>query len=161
MTDRNGRVYRTGESDAGITGRSRGQLRESRGLPVRPGRAAPKKALGLAGGFVTAAMSPRAIVDGTRRAVAGRLSHRRGRRSALVIDCVVLGPARSGALIPGLAGSGPGAVVAGDGDFRGAPVPTGSIGPAFAAPALYLKAPGRPDARRTVPHPHPLGEEMA
>ncbi|MFF6994805.1 hypothetical protein ACFY93_07580 [Streptomyces sp. NPDC008313] len=37
----------------------------------------------------------------------------------------------------------------------------GVLGPVCALPALFLKAPGRPSARRIVPNPHPLGEEMA
>ncbi|MGW4564674.1 MFS transporter [Streptomyces sp. NPDC004561] len=45
--------------------------------------------------------------------------------------------------------------------FSGAFVLAGSLGLASAAAALLLKAPGRPDARRIVPNPHPLGEEMA
>ncbi|MEU3840407.1 MFS transporter [Streptomyces sp. NPDC028635] len=37
----------------------------------------------------------------------------------------------------------------------------GCSGLACAAPALFLKAPGRLSARRVLPNPHPLGEEMA
>jgi len=46
-------------------------------------------------------------------------------------------------------------------DYHGAFVLAGSIGLASAVLALFLKSPGRPNARRIVPNPHPLGEEMA
>ncbi|MEU9478887.1 OFA family MFS transporter [Streptomyces sp. NPDC048191] len=67
----------------------------------------------------------------------------------------------SSKLVSGLVGSGLGAVVVGEWDYHGAFVLAGSIGLASAVLALFLKAPGRPDARRIVPNPHPLGEEMA
>ncbi|GGY85870.1 hypothetical protein GCM10010300_32480 [Streptomyces olivaceoviridis] len=71
------------------------------------------------------------------------------------------GMVHSSKLVSGLVGSGLGAVVVDAWDYHGAFVLAGSIGPASAVPALFLKAPGRPKARRIVPNPHPLGEEMA
>lgn len=41
------------------------------------------------------------------------------------------------------------------------PWQAGCTGPACAVSALFLEAPGRPNARRIVPDPHPLDEEMA
>jgi MFS family permease len=68
----------------------------------------------------------------------------------------------SSKLISGLVGSGVGSIVVGTWDYEGAFVLAGSIGRASAVPALFLSAPGRPlTSRRIVPHPHPLGEEMA
>ncbi|KUN31741.1 transmembrane transport protein [Streptomyces corchorusii] len=67
----------------------------------------------------------------------------------------------SSELVSGLVGSGLGAVVVDAWDYHGAFVLAGSIGLASAVVALFLKAPGRPKARRIVPNPHPLGEEMA
>ncbi|MGW5479228.1 OFA family MFS transporter [Streptomyces sp. NPDC004008] len=64
-------------------------------------------------------------------------------------------------LISGLVASGLGAVVVGEWNYHDAFVLAGSVGLASAVLALFLKAPGRPDARRIVPNPHPLGEEMA
>ncbi|WP_129305682.1 MFS transporter [Streptomyces sp. L2] len=46
-------------------------------------------------------------------------------------------------------------------DPHGALLLAGCTGLACAVLALFLKAPGRPSARRIVPNPHPLGEEMA
>jgi MFS family permease len=65
------------------------------------------------------------------------------------------------ALIAGLAAAGVAALAAGGWDHHGAYVLAGSIGLASAVPALFLKSPGRPNARRIVPNPHPLGEEMS
>ncbi|MGY6021497.1 OFA family MFS transporter [Streptomyces spinosirectus] len=65
------------------------------------------------------------------------------------------------ALIAGLVATGVAALVASTWDYHGAFVLAGSIGLASAVPALFLKSPGRPDARRIVPNPHPLGEEMS
>ncbi|MFJ9538477.1 OFA family MFS transporter [Streptomyces sp. NPDC101225] len=65
------------------------------------------------------------------------------------------------ALIAGLVASGVIALVAGAWDHHGAFVLAGSLGLASAVPALFLKSPGRPNARRIVPNPHPLGEEMS
>jgi MFS family permease len=67
----------------------------------------------------------------------------------------------SSKLISGLVGSGLGAVVVDAWDYHGAFVLAGSIGLASAVLALFLKSPGRPKARRIVPNPQPLGEEMA
>ncbi|MET7477182.1 OFA family MFS transporter [Streptomyces sp. NPDC005648] len=67
----------------------------------------------------------------------------------------------SSKLISGLLGSGLGAVVVGAWDYHGAFVLAGSIGLASAVLAIFLKSPGRPKARRIVPNPHTLGEEMA
>ncbi|WP_437083224.1 OFA family MFS transporter [Streptomyces sp. enrichment culture] len=67
----------------------------------------------------------------------------------------------SSKLVSGLVGSGLGAVVVGAWDYEGAFALAGSIGLASAVLALFLKAPGRPKAKRVVPNPHPLGEEMA
>ncbi|MFE2520599.1 OFA family MFS transporter [Streptomyces mirabilis] len=67
----------------------------------------------------------------------------------------------SSKLISGLVGSGMGAVVVGAWDYHGAFVLAGSIGLASAVLALFLKSPDRPKARRIVPNPQPLGEEMA
>ncbi|MFF9238700.1 MFS transporter [Streptomyces sp. NPDC014801] len=44
---------------------------------------------------------------------------------------------------------------------HGALLPAGCAGLLCAALALFLKAPGRLIARRVLPNPHPLGEEMA
>ncbi|MEV7981880.1 OFA family MFS transporter [Streptomyces sp. NPDC086519] len=171
--------------------------------------------MGFAGGIVATAMSLEAVVNGTGGGVIGWISDRYGRRSTLIIVCVVLGTAQFGVLvcgqvhsmpfflfcsmvsgfaggaafplfaamtadyfgennnattyglvyssklISGLVGSGLGAVVVGEGDYHGAFVLAGSVGLASAVLALFLKAPGRPSARRIVPNPHPLGEEMA
>jgi MFS family permease len=46
-------------------------------------------------------------------------------------------------------------------DLHGTLLPAGCTALACTVPALFLKAPGRPSARRIVPNPHPLGEEMA
>ncbi|MES4892716.1 MFS transporter [Streptomyces sp. NPDC096012] len=59
------------------------------------------------------------------------------------------------------AGLGTAAGTPGGHDPHGALVLAGCTGLACAVPALFLKAPGRPSARRIVPNPHPLGEEMA
>ncbi|MGW2711455.1 OFA family MFS transporter [Streptomyces sp. NPDC001356] len=67
----------------------------------------------------------------------------------------------SSKLVSGLVGSGLGAVVVDAWDYHGAFVLAGCVGLASAVLALFLKAPGRPKARRIVPNPHPLGEEMA
>ncbi|GGV04571.1 OFA family MFS transporter [Streptomyces spectabilis] len=67
----------------------------------------------------------------------------------------------SSKLISGLVGSGMGAVVVNAWDYQGAFVIAGCIGICSAVLALFLKSPGRPSARRVVPNPHPLGEEMA
>lgn len=64
-------------------------------------------------------------------------------------------------LLPVLAGSGTHAAAAGARDPHGAFLWAGCTGLACAVPALFLKAPGRTSARRIVPNPHPLGEEMA
>jgi MFS family permease len=64
-------------------------------------------------------------------------------------------------LLPVLVGSGTHAAAAGVRDPHGALLWAGCTGLACAVPALFLKAPGRPSARRIVPNPHPLGEEMA
>ncbi|MER6983131.1 MFS transporter, partial [Streptomyces carpinensis] len=64
-------------------------------------------------------------------------------------------------LLPVLVGSGTTAAAAGVRDPHGAFLLAGCTGLACAVLALFLKAPGRPDARRIVPNPHPLGEEMA
>ncbi|MEV6025341.1 OFA family MFS transporter [Streptomyces sp. NPDC052036] len=171
--------------------------------------------MGFAGGVVATAMSLTAIVSGTASGVIGWISDRCGRRTTLVVVCVVLGTAQFGVLVSGQAGSVPfflvcsmvsgvaggavlpliaamtadffgenhsathygmvyssnlisglvacglGAVVVGEWDYPGAFVLAGSIGLASAVLALFLKAPGRPNARRIVPNPHPLGEEMA
>ncbi|GAQ58342.1 OFA family MFS transporter [Streptomyces acidiscabies] len=68
----------------------------------------------------------------------------------------------SSKLVSGLVGSGVGSIVVEVWDYEGAFVLAGSIGLASAVLALFLRAPGRPRARRRiVPNPHPLGEEMA
>ncbi|MEU6572514.1 OFA family MFS transporter [Streptomyces sp. NPDC046805] len=171
--------------------------------------------MGFAGGIVATAMSLNAVVNGTGRGVIGWMSDRCGRRTTLIVVCVVLGAAQFGVLVSGqtgsmpffllcsmvsgfgggavfplfaamtadyfgennnaanygmvyssklvsgLVGSGLGAVVVGAWDYDGAFALAGSIGLASAVLALFLKAPGRPNARRIVPNPHPLGEEMA
>ncbi|MFF8726451.1 MFS transporter [Streptomyces sp. NPDC015171] len=80
------------------------------------------------------------------------------------------GENRSASVFGLVAGSPAVAVLVGLGiaaGTRGAPAPhdafvlAGCTGLACAVPALFLKAPGRPSARRIVPNPHPLGEEMA
>ncbi|GAA3145662.1 OFA family MFS transporter [Streptomyces rameus] len=60
-----------------------------------------------------------------------------------------------------LAGLGAAAGDPGGRAAHGAFVLAGYTGLACAVPALFLTAPGRPRARRIVPNPHPLGEEMA
>ncbi|MEV7344584.1 OFA family MFS transporter [Streptomyces sp. NPDC093544] len=70
----------------------------------------------------------------------------------------------SSKLVSGLVGSGVGALVVDAWDYEGAFVIAGSIGLMSAVLAMFLKSPGRPkpqDARRIVPNPQPLGEEMA
>ncbi|MFE9763913.1 OFA family MFS transporter [Streptomyces sp. NPDC005808] len=70
----------------------------------------------------------------------------------------------SSKLISGLVGSGVGALVVNAWGYNGAFAIAGSIGLMSAVLATFLKAPGRPkpqNARRTVPNPQPLGEEMA
>jgi MFS family permease len=67
----------------------------------------------------------------------------------------------SSKLISGLVGSGVGAVVVSSWGYGGAFALAGSIGLASAVLALFLRAPGRPGAKRVVPNPHPIGEEMA
>jgi MFS family permease len=70
----------------------------------------------------------------------------------------------SSKLISGLVGAGVGKIVVEHWDYEGAFVIAGSIGLLSAVLATFLKSPGRPkpqDARRTVPNPQPLGEEMA
>ncbi|MEW2255928.1 MFS transporter [Streptomyces sp. NPDC047869] len=64
-------------------------------------------------------------------------------------------------LLPVLAGFGTSAAAAAARDPRGAFLVAGCTALACAVLALFLKAPGRPSARRIVPNPHPLGEEMA
>ncbi|MFS4091112.1 MFS transporter [Streptomyces sp. AF1A] len=59
-----------------------------------------------------------------------------------------------------LAGLGTSPAVFGARYGHGAFVLAGCTGLACAVLALFLKAPGRPSARRIVPNPHPLGEEM-
>jgi MFS family permease len=76
-------------------------------------------------------------------------------------NAAVHGLLHGSALIAGLAASGVAALVVGTWDHHGAFVLAGSIGLASAVPALFLKSPGRPNARRIVPNPHPLGEEMS
>jgi MFS family permease len=71
------------------------------------------------------------------------------------------GTLHSSTLVSGLIGSGLGAVFVGEWNYHAAFVLAGSIGLASAVLALFLKAPGRPNVRRIVPNPHPLGEEMA
>ncbi|WP_339132472.1 OFA family MFS transporter [Streptomyces sp. f51] len=171
--------------------------------------------MGFAGGTLAAAMSLRAVVDGTGRGVVGWVSDRVGRRRTLIVVCLVLGSAQFGVLVSGRAGSvpfflfcslvsgfaggavlplfaamtadcfgednnasvyglvhssqlvtglvgaGTAAVAVGAWDYHGAFVLAGSAGLASAVLALFLRAPGRPRARRIVPNPHPLGEEMA
>ncbi|MFE7170934.1 OFA family MFS transporter [Streptomyces sp. NPDC057616] len=76
-------------------------------------------------------------------------------------NATIHGLLHGSALIAGLAASGVAALVAGAWDYHGAFVLAGSVGLASAVPALFLKSPGRPNARRIVPNPHPLGEEMS
>ncbi|MFJ3715207.1 MFS transporter [Streptomyces sp. NPDC090057] len=64
-------------------------------------------------------------------------------------------------LLPVLAGCGTGAAAAAARDPHGAFLVAGCTALACAALALFLHAPGHPRARRIVPNPHPLGEEMA
>ncbi|MEE1742142.1 OFA family MFS transporter [Streptomyces sp. BE147] len=65
------------------------------------------KDMGFTGGIVATAMSLKAIVNGTGRGVIGWISDRCGRRSTLVIVCVVLGAAQFGVLASGSMGSMP------------------------------------------------------
>ncbi|GGX92765.1 OFA family MFS transporter [Streptomyces fructofermentans] len=67
----------------------------------------------------------------------------------------------SSKLISGLVGSGVGALVVSAWGYGGAFALAGCIGLGSAVLALFLRAPGRPDPRRVVPNPHPIGEEMA
>lgn len=67
----------------------------------------------------------------------------------------------SSKLISGLVGSGVGAVVVSAWGYGGAFALAGGIGLGSAVLALFLRAPGRPAAKRIVPNPHPIGEEMA
>jgi len=64
-------------------------------------------------------------------------------------------------LLPVLAGSGTSAAAAAARDPHRAFLVAGCTALVCAASALFLRAPGRPSARRIVPNPHPLGEEMA
>ncbi len=64
-------------------------------------------------------------------------------------------------LLPVAAACGTGAVAYAARDPHAAFLLAGCTGLACAAMALFLKAPGRLSARRIVPNPHPLGEEMA
>jgi MFS family permease len=76
-------------------------------------------------------------------------------------NAATYGLIHSSTAIAGVVGLVTGALVTGSPDYDGAFVPAGSLGLATAVLALFLKAPGRPNARRIVPNPHPLGEEMS
>lgn len=71
------------------------------------------------------------------------------------------GLVHSSTAVPGLVGLVTGALVTGSWDYHSVFTAAGSVGLATAVLALFLKAPGRPNARRIVPNPHPLGEEMS
>ncbi|KOV62245.1 MFS transporter [Streptomyces sp. MMG1121] len=166
-------------------------------------------------GLSAAAVRSVTVAGGAAAAVAGTLSDRAGRRSALIAACLLLGVAQFGSLLAGRTGAAglllcSAAVTAAAGaavlalvtalaaDHFGEnhsasihgllatawllPVAVGCgttaaehaarvahtafllagcTGLACAVAALFLKAPGRLSARRIVPNPHPLGEEMA
>ncbi|MFR0356093.1 MFS transporter [Streptomyces sediminimaris] len=76
-------------------------------------------------------------------------------------NAAVHGLLHGSALVAGLAAAGAAALAVGSWASHGAFVLAGSVGLASAVPALFLKSPGRPNARRIVPNPHPLGEEMS
>ncbi|MER5686023.1 MFS transporter, partial [Streptomyces sp. NPDC002205] len=60
-----------------------------------------------------------------------------------------------------LVGSGVGALVVHAWGYGGAFALAGSIGLASAVLAVFLRAPGRPRAKRIEPNPHPISREIA
>ncbi|MFD3493103.1 MFS transporter, partial [Streptomyces sp. NPDC058690] len=67
----------------------------------------------------------------------------------------------SSKLISGLVGSGVGALVVGAWGYGGAFALAGSIGLASAVLAVFLRAPGRPSAKRIEPNPYPISREIS
>jgi MFS family permease len=67
----------------------------------------------------------------------------------------------SSKLISGLVGSGVGALVVNAWGYGGAFALAGSIGLGSAVLACFLKAPGRPSAKRIEPNPHPISREIS
>ncbi|MET7620677.1 OFA family MFS transporter [Streptomyces sp. NPDC005408] len=65
----------------------------------------------------------------------------------------------SSKLISGLVGSGVGALVVNAWGYGGAFALAGSIGLASAVLAVFLRAPGRPAARKIVPNPQPISRD--